>query len=342
MTPQSTMSGILFGSMPAALMRFDFPVALPCYVCVLGARLPVRLPNLPKSELCLPVEAKHGIGPFDGAYKPPPLHGISRFNKVNEHHSDDDWTGWGFTHAGGERDEDWRGLLYSAVLRVSAVEINDDALREVALAVNESLYDWYLLFRDWLETLTHVDLGHEHSVRNVRGRSEVETAWWVSSEPEDDERGYALVNPPVRIKMAPTPHVRRQGLERAAREANLGKRPPEPHLLLRDARSAHRRSMYRRCILDAAIAVELVVSDIANRLLDQKLGRPAREALLSRDPITRKIKVVRGLGVPLPPALEPMFTTRNRVVHEGHQPSATEVERAIEAATAVVVEHVPL
>ncbi|HSH59259.1 MAG TPA: hypothetical protein VK988_06370, partial [Acidimicrobiales bacterium] len=73
---------------------------------------------------------------------------------------------------------------------------------------DRSLYDWYLSLRDWLETLTHVDLDHEHAVRNVWGRSDVENALWVATPRIPSERGYALVNPPLTIYMQSAPHVR--------------------------------------------------------------------------------------------------------------------------------------
>ncbi len=323
--------------MPVALMRFDFPTALPCVPDVLGARIPVVMPNVTKAELCMPVEGKRDVG-FDGAYQPPRLRGMARFTKVNDHYSRDEWMGWGSFHRGGPDPGSWLGFINSAVLRVVAPDVSDGGLQEIGLAVNQSLYDWYLSFRDWLEVLTHVDLGHEHAVRNVSVRSDVETAWWVAASPASGERGYSLVNPPLTVYMQSTPYVTRQELQRAAHEANLGHRPPEPHLLLRDARSAFHRKMYRRCILDAAIAVEVVASALLDQLLDQAVGEPARAALvLARDPISRKIPILRKLGVPLPADLEKhLITVRNKVIHQGEQASRNEAQKALDVATEAV------
>lgn len=291
----------------------------------------------------MPVEGKRAVG-FDGAYQPPRLRGTAWFTKVNEHHSRHEWMGWGSFHQGGRDPDSWLGSINSAVLRVVAPDVRDGALTEIGLTVNQSLYDWYLSFRDWLEALTHVDLGHEHAVRSVSGRSDVETAWWVATPRIPGERGYALVNPPLTIYLQTAPPVRRRDLQRAAREANLGNRPPEPHLLLRDARSALHRKMYRRCILDAAIAVEVVASALLDQLLDQAVGQPARETLvLARDPISRKIPILRSLGVPLPADLEKaLFTVRNKVIHQGKQASQNEAQKALDAATAAVTSNVPV
>lgn len=323
--------------MPLALMRFDFPTALPCVPDVLGARIPVILPNVTKAELCMPVEGRRDVG-FDGAYQPPRLRGMAWFTKVNDHHSGHEWMGWGSFHQGGPDPGSWLGSINSAVLRVVAADVTEGALQEIGLTVHRSLYAWYVSLRDWLEVLTQVDLGHEHAVRSVSGRSDVETAWWVAASRISGKRGYALVNPPLAIYMQSAPHVARQDLQRAARETNLGHRPPEPHLLLRDARSAFHREMYRRCILDAAIAVEVVASALLDQLLDQAVGQPARETLvLARDPISRKIPILRSVGVPLPADLEKdLFTVRNKVIHQGKQASRNEAQKALDAATAAV------
>jgi len=341
--PGSALYVILLGTMPIALMRFDFPTALPCVPDVLGARIPVLLHSITKAELCMPVEGKRSVG-FDGAYKPPRVRGMAWFTKVNDHHSRHEWMGWGSFHQGGRDPDSWVGTINSAVLRVVAPDVRDEALHEIGLTVNQSLYDWYLSLRDWLETLTHVDLGHEHAVRSVSGRSDVETAWWVSTPRIPGERGYALVNPPLTIYMQTAPHVARRELQRAAREANLANRPPEPHLLLRDARSALHRTMYRRCILDAAIAVEVVASTLLDQLLDRAVGLQARETLvLARDPISRKIPILRSLGMSLPADLEKsLFTVRNKVIHQGKQASRAEARKALDAATAVVTANVPI
>lgn len=329
--------------MPVALMRFDFPTALPCLPDVLGARIPVMLHGVTKAELCMPVEGKREVG-FRGAYQPPRLQGMAWFTKVNDHHSQHEWMGWGSFHQGGPDPNSWLGSINSAVLRVVAADVTDGALHELGLTVNHSLYDWYLSFRDWLEALTHVDLGHEHAVRSVSGRSDVETAWWVATPPIPGNRGYALVNPPLTIYMQTAPHVARRDLQRAARETNLGNRPPEPHLLLRDARSALHRKMYRRCILDAAIAVEVVASGLLDQLLDDALGQPARETIVrARDPISRKLPILRSLGVSLPADLEKtLFTVRNEVIHQGKQASRAEAQKALDAATAAVTPSLPV
>jgi hypothetical protein len=322
--------------MPVALMRFDFPAGLPCTPDILGLRSPVRLPDH-KAELCMPLETKREVG-FEAAFAPPRLRGISWFTKVNDHHSQDDWFGWGSFHQGGPSPDAWLAYVNSAVLRIVAPDVSDQGLHDIGHAVNRSIYGWYLLLRDWLESLTHVDLGHEHPEQLVTGRSGVETAWWVATTRMPDERGYALVNPPMTVRTRDGPHARRRDWQRAVREANAGHMPPDSHLLLRDARAALHRRAFRRCVLDAATAVEVVAAPLLASLLNKALGPAARETLVrDQTPMSRKIPALQALGVSLPPHLKrDLVNLRNRVIHEGKSPSMTEARKALDAATEVV------
>lgn len=332
--------GLDLSDMPAALMRFDFPVPLPCVADVLGARVPVQLPNVSRAELCMPLEDERKVGSFEGgAFQPPRLRGMEWFTRLNSHFSKDEWVmGWGSFHRGGPDPDDWLGVVRSAVLRVVTADVSDAAINEIGLTVNRSINDWYLLFRDWLEVLTHVDLGHEHAVPGAVQRSEVENFWWAASSRARDQDGFVFIQPGIVIRQRLTPHIERWELRRAAREANKGSRPPEPHLLLRDARSAFHRDMYRRCILDAAIAVEVLVSALLHQLLDEAVGEQVREAVvLDRDPISRKIPLLKSLGAPLPLGLQKdLFNVRNKVIHQGKQASRAEAKNALDAATVVV------
>lgn len=206
------------------------------------------------------------------------------------------------------------------------------------------IYGWYLLLRDWLECLAHVDLGHEHAEQVVTGRSAVETAWWVATTRLRGERGYSLVNPPITVQLADTPHVQRKDWQRAIREANAGHLPTDPHLLLRDARGAFNRRLFRRCVLDAATAAELVASPLLARRLDNSLGPSARKKLVQdQTPMSRKIAALKALGISLPQQLQrDLFNLRTKVIHEGKSPAIGEARRALEVAFAVVTLHAPL
>lgn len=341
--PACANYAILLSTVAFALMRFDFPTALPCVPDVLGARIPLLLPDVTRAELCMPVEGERQIG-FAGAYQPPRLQGMARFTKVNDHGSQHEWTGWGSFHQGGARPDSWLGHINSAVLRVVATDVTDAGLEVIGLIVNRSLSDWYLSFRDWLETVTHVDLGHEHVVQTVTGRSVVENPWWIATPRAPDQRGYAFVNTPIEINLQSQPHVARRELRRAAREANRRARPPEAHLLLRDARSAFHRKMYRRCILDAAIAVEVMASPLLDQLLDHAVGHSVRDTLVrARDPISRKIPILQSLGASIPADLKKvLFDVRNEVIHQGKQASGGEAQKALEVATTTVMVNLPI
>jgi hypothetical protein len=291
----------------------------------------------------MPVETKREIG-FSGAFAPPRLRGIKWFTTVNDHYSQDSWFGWGSFHRGGPNAESWLAHVDSAVLRVVAPDVSDQGLQDIGLAINRSIYEWYLLLRDWLEALTCVDLGHEHAEVLASGRSPVETAWWVATSRTPAERGYSLVNPPITIRLRDSPHVHKNAWQRAVREANAGRLPPDAHLLLRDARAAANRRLLRRCVLDAATATEVVLSPLLVGLLDKAVGPSARQALVSdQTAISRKIPALVGLGISLPAHLQrDLFNLRNKVIHAGRNPATGEARKALEAASAVLRTHAPL
>jgi hypothetical protein len=329
-------------AMPVAMMRFDFPAGLPCTPDVLGLRSWVHLPPH-KAELCMPIETKREVG-FAGAFAPPRLRGIKWFTKVNDHFSHDEWFGWGSFHQGGPNADSWLGHIDSAILRVNAPDVSDEGLQDIGLTVNRSIYAWYLLLRDWLESLTHVDLGPEHAEGLTSGRSPVETPWWVGSTRVRGERGYSLVNPPVTIQLRGSPHVHRGAWQRAVRETNASRRPPEAHLLLRDARAAANRRLVRRCVLDAATAAEVVLTPLLAALLDKALGRSTRGTLVpDTTNISRKIPALVALGISLPAHLQrDLFNLRNKVIHEGRNPTIGEARKALDAAAEVVRVHTPI
>lgn len=325
--------------MPQALMRFDFPVPLPCVFDVLGARIPVQLPEVPKAELCMPVEGHREAGRIN-AFVAPRVRGRNWFEKANRHFSDGDWRGWGSFLPGSidlEPDSP-RGFVNCAVLRVQTPHADDVALNDMGLTVNRSLYQWYLRFRDWLEVVTLVDLGHEHAQRSLAYRSEVETGWWVAAPRLAGQQGFALINPPLTLSGRISPYLTKRDLHDAGSRANAGDRPPEALLLLRDARAAFHRDMYRRCVLDAAIAVEVSASALLEQLLNRAVGQQAGKSLVRpRDPISRKVEVLRSFAVPLPQDLSPaLFNVRNRVIHQGAQASQGEARSALSAATEAV------
>jgi hypothetical protein len=81
-----------------------------------------------------------------------------------------------------------------------------------------------------------------------------------------------------------------------------------------------------------------MASMLLDQLLDEAVGQPVRDTLVhARDPISRKVPILRSLGVALPADLKKaLFTVRNKVIHQGEQASCHEAQKALDAATAAV------
>jgi hypothetical protein len=308
---------------------------------VLGSRTRVVLPSV-TGELCMPLEGRRDVG-FDGQFKPPAIRDVAWFTKVAAH-MEDGWVNWGSFVKGGPAPADWAGSLKAAVLRVRLESVTEAAVRDVAELVSQSIGDWYDRLRDWMEVLTHQDLDHEHPVSSVRVGSVGATPLWVYRDDATRKPDYLVSNQSITVVMAETTPMDRVTWRRAVREANQGTSPPDAHLLLRDSRSSARRGSTRRCVLDAATAVEIALSPLLRTLVGRALNDVAAEALVpDRQNIGTKIPVLAALGISLPGTLhDSVFKVRNRVIHGGYTPSPQEGSKALRDATEVVTAHVAL
>lgn len=318
-------------------MRFDFPAGIPCTSDLLGVRSRVALPSI-DAQLCLPVEGERKVG-FDGMFRAPRLRRIRWFEKVDKHFGHDDWREWGSYYQSGSTDADLRGVIRSAVLMVTTQDVSDDGLNKVGLDVHKSIHDWYLRLRDWLEVLTRVDLGEEHRRTGINGVSEVENPVWIAGSRVAGQRGYSLIHPPITIVVDSGDRtVDRASWQRAVREANGTTTPADAHLLLRDARATLARGQFRRCVLDAATAVEIVLSPLLAGQISKALGQAAAKELVPDNAaISLKIKALRKLGTALPVDLQSgLFTVRNKAIHRASEPTRAEARDALDLATTVV------
>jgi hypothetical protein len=111
---------------------------------------------------------------------------------------------------------------------------------------------------------------------------------------------------------------------------------PDEHRLLSDARAWLRRQDYRRAIIDAASAAELVLTE----LLDWKLAAssPALDERLSAD--KRTLTRLKDLLAPLVPVdkqrLDRFVTTRNEVMHKSYVSTHAEATEAVAIAEELV------
>lgn len=116
---------------------------------------------------------------------------------------------------------------------------------------------------------------------------------------------------------------------------NQGRLPPDSHLFLRDARGDLKRDRYRKAVIDAGTAVELV-------LANWRVTHPAS----GRDRHGRRPTL--GVYVDWTTATLPADTMtglvhiRNDAIHQGITPTSEQAKRAVEIAIEIVRTYDPL
>jgi hypothetical protein len=314
-----------------------------CRPNLLGVRSKITLPGL-NAELCLPIETKRAVG-LRAPYAAPRLRGDKWFCKVVEH-VEPEWyqfQGWGAFHRGGPSPDDWVGHIAAGVLRVAVPKATEHEVLRAADLVHESIANWHESLRDWVEVLTHQDLDDRHPEELIRGLAAVETHAWTFRSEETHKRAYVLANPTIELRDGSGEPLDRAQWSMAVRRANAQVSPPDSHILLRDARGAARRGATRRCVLDAATAVEITLSPLLHQRVSSSLGSSVADKLLpKRQPISAKLRVLVALGLVSSSLQGDVFDLRNQVIHDGYPPSGAEARAALSAATAVVSSHSPL
>lgn len=133
--------------------------------------------------------------------------------------------------------------------------------------------------------------------------------------------------------------VTRQIFERAL-ELSLGdKRAPEVHRLLRRSRFGFHQSDFRRTVIEAATAQEVLLSELVRSEL-LKSGRDLFHQLrLDKRTLGELLRNWRSIGGWLPEGQSSELTElRNRVVHEGYLPTEAEAFNYYEI-TRELIEH---
>lgn len=322
-------------------MRFRFPHGLACASDVLGSRTKVVMPGV-VAQICMPVGPASDVDTLSTRFTPPPVRGIKRLVRHAEIElGEEERLDWGSFYMLSAK-YGWIAMVRNMVLRVQVDDASDSGLVDASERVNAEIYRWYLLLRDWLEVLAHVDLDHESGMPHSGGRSPIETPSWVADLRQEGSTGHIFDRHPGTAIGGYGGHVTRTQWLHAVTMANRGLVPPEPHLLLRDARNAHRRQLARRCVLDCATAVEIAVSQYLEERLDEDLGHDARKKLMPGR-VTQRIGVLRALGRSISSDVESaIFHVRNRVIHGGYRPDMRESRAALTVATRTIVDYSPL
>ena len=125
--------------------------------------------------------------------------------------------------------------------------------------------------------------------------------------------------------------------------ANRNQRPPEPHLLLRDARARRNREHYKYSAIYSAIAAEVTIKDEIQVVL-RGHGNP--EAFIKgilKGTLGRLEGHCKELGIGLPDDFHKHVTeTRNRAMHKNETIDRNQASNALNVAQAVLEMYAPV
>jgi hypothetical protein len=195
---------------------------------------------------------------------------------------------------------------------------------------------WFGLVRDWVEVTTNQDLSIDEPLSGTANDVNYEWSWlarttWRSTI-ASSFMGRAIFMPDLSTA------ITRQNWQKVVQFANQGKRPPEPHLLLRDARARFKRNQYSYSAIFAGIAAEIVIKNQIETELRVRSNPQLFIDQIVRDTLGKLLEVCKSLGISLPTNVRTdLIKTRNRAVHKNAVISREDAKKALELASKIVV-----
>jgi hypothetical protein len=323
----------------------DFVVPISVRYELLGTRWSLDL-GAQQAELCLPT-SRYDASAGQFLYEAPSVRGVRFLDRWLKAWSDDPWDMTWATPA------EWTpgvsnslvSSLHAAVLRVSVASTSRTAQRQrIIESMAEGVGKWYETFSDWIEVLTEQDLDWQHPLqRAAAGAKILRHDYWA----QPVAGRYELLSP-KQIKavtvVSGAPAASRSSWSSAVRGANRQQGPSDAWVLIRDARNALHRKLFRRSVLDAATAAELVLSTAIARCL-QRTHPPqlVQHTLDQARELGRKSRLACKLGVPLPRRMqEDLINVRNRTIHANSTPNRAQAKTAFDIASRLVSQEEPL
>jgi hypothetical protein len=329
--------------MGALLNLLAFPVSIEVRSEILGTRVWINVEHH-RAQLCFPGLGPESDRPF-AELEAPQVKGAGFLLRVHEAQAQNerDRVRWGSPWMW-KNDQVHVASISHAVLRVPVDKPLDKRLvARIGEQILKSFADWFELFQTWVEVLTGQDLDPRHPIRLTRTDAVGLTHAWVADE--GSPRRYSYVNPRLTAVIgSEETALTREQLRLSVRAASSGTTLAPERLLIRDAWAALRRDNYRNAVIDAATAVEAVVTS----QLDRRLRRVhptlvVRELLRQTRPIKARISLARRLGTKLPDELyDSVMKPRNETLHENVPLTRDRAYTALKTATDVISTHVPL
>ncbi len=211
-----------------------------------------------------------------------------------------------------------------ALTDVEAPVDERQAWRTADAQLAEYVEPWYDNVRTWVEILTGQDLDPKHRVYDAKFVGEGLT---FIEPPHDDAIGMQLT----------TPHVlplRAKEWQLVLRIVAEGAEPPVEEMLSRDARAALRRNAPRRAALEAATAVEVVLSRHVREKADSgDLPENQRKRIKPSTALGDFIDIAERSNLPLAVTfdrLRLLKDRRNKAAHEGKAPTTWDASESVQ------------
>lgn len=183
---------------------------------------------------------------------------------------------------------------------------------------------WFNAVRTWAEVVSGQDLDPNHRVYDAIAVGDGLT--FLDTD-HDGAHGLQITTSSV----LPVPA---RMWEVILQNVSQGKEPPLEEILSRDARASQRRGAGRRAILEAATALEIVVSRHVRSQVD-KLPERQQSRLTDRTTLGGYIDIAEKSGLPLAvdyEMLRRLSAMRNDAAHRGEAPNDFDVVAAVQTA----------
>lgn len=206
------------------------------------------------------------------------------------------------------------------------------SLKEIARECHQLMPEWHRRLTDWIEILAKDDLDADHPLESHQSPDFMCALWTYRT---NGKRSYDYVNPALVLMLSKGESALDKTLwSSAIRSANKRLEPTEVRLLLRDARAALHRKKFRRTVLDAATAVELLIEPALRKKLLQSNSPVVVEHLLKQGwRFSWRKQIMKKLGMWLPPRIEKdLMDVRNGVIHKNASVARPQAAKALEQA----------
>ncbi len=187
---------------------------------------------------------------------------------------------------------------------------------------------WWSLLADWIGVVSMQDL---IELGRQRRQSYSQTTMWITEPQDGREPGGSWLRMPQLRPYTGEPLTRAQ-LERCMSLTGEATRPPDPWLMLRDARSLFNTEEYRRAVLDAGTAAEIALTARLDAYLAANVDPDMAEALMDKykmlRPLTELAKKLKVAALP-DRFQQRLIEPRNAAVHGGKEMPKDVAEKAV-------------